>query len=100
MATLLKTDGTKENVYPKNGKSFDLDELQGFVGGYIELVTLNSRELMFINEEGKIHGLALNQEASYLFWLAGGDERDVIVGPAVVMSWLEADEEDDGGGQA
>ena len=35
---LLKTDGSAQEVTPKDGKEWSLPELQGFVGGYIQIV--------------------------------------------------------------
>lgn len=33
---LYTTDGGRRKVTPSNGTDFSLEELQGFVGGYIE----------------------------------------------------------------
>lgn len=38
MAYLIKTDGTIEAVEPRNGKDFQLDEMQAMMGGYIDIV--------------------------------------------------------------
>ena len=38
MATLIKTDGSKLEIQPQNGLDFQLDELQKFVDGYIEIL--------------------------------------------------------------
>lgn len=69
-------------VRPKDGKSFTLDELQGFVGGNIEIVqTKNDNEVMVINEEGKLKGLPVNIIATkrYIY----GD-HDKIVGDVLL----------------
>lgn len=52
-AILIKADGTMRGIYPSNGSDFSLKELQGFVHGLIEIVTLTSNAIMVINEEGK-----------------------------------------------
>ena len=39
MAILIDTDGEEKEVSPKNGDKFSLEELQGFVGGQIQIVT-------------------------------------------------------------
>ena len=84
MATIYKTDGTEEEVQPQNGTDFSLKELQGFVGGYIELVSLpGEKKLMVVNEEGKIDRLPLNQKATELFHKCKGT-YDVIVGDVLV----------------
>ena len=36
MATLIKADGTIEEIKPKNGTDFQLEELQKYVDGNIE----------------------------------------------------------------
>ena len=64
MATYSKADGTIKHVEPKNGTDFSLEELQGYVGGYIEIVVLPSGQFLVVNEEGIIHGLPLNVYAS------------------------------------
>lgn len=66
MATLIKSDGTLSVVHPKAGigKAFTLEELQEFVGGYIELLHPQSGHVAIVNEEGRWLGLAPNQRAS------------------------------------
>lgn len=53
MATLIKADGTKQEVQPNNGLDFELEELQQFVDGYIQIVNLRNGKILVINEEGK-----------------------------------------------
>ena len=53
MATLIKADGTRTEIQPKNGTDFKLEELQGYVDGYIEIVNLRNGEILVINEDGK-----------------------------------------------
>ena len=40
MATLIAIDGSETDVKPANGESFTLEEMQGSVGGYVQLITL------------------------------------------------------------
>lgn len=82
MATLYKTDGTSEEVTPKNGKDFKLDELNAFVEGFIEIVRLKGGKILVINEEGKLEGLKFNDKATELYQKAHGPV-DVIVGNAL-----------------
>lgn len=63
MATLIMTTGEVREVLPHNAKTFSLEELQAFVGGYIEEVRLNGR-IMFVNEDGLLDGLKANRIAS------------------------------------
>ena len=66
MAEILKVDGTRITVEPENGRSFKLKQLQGIVGGYIEIIHLRDGRLMVINEEGKLKALLLNETATAL----------------------------------
>ena len=61
IATLYKTDGSVMKVSPI-GNKFTLAELQGFVGGYIELVPC--RGTVYCNEEGRLRGLPINEKAT------------------------------------
>ena len=63
MATLLKVDGIRTEITPKNGTDFQLEELQKYVGGYIEVVRLNDGRVMIVNEEGKLY-FERNDEAT------------------------------------
>lgn len=90
MATLIKIDGTRENIQPKNGRCFELKELQKYVGGLVEYVGISEEETMVINEEGKLIGLEINDAANEIaeknsaifFW-------DYIVGDVVICKKSE-----------
>ena len=80
MAKWIKSSGEVVEVQPaappKKGKraKFTLDELQGFVGGYIERLIVAPNLDMICNEEGKLHGLPVNQVATALAktqWIVG-----------------------------
>jgi hypothetical protein len=62
----IKTDGTIETVPQLEGGTFTLQELQDFVGGYIELVQLGNGTVMVVNEEGLLNKLPFNVNASRL----------------------------------
>lgn len=68
---VYKATGEIYEISPKNGTDFQCDEIQEVVGGHFEMVSHikkdGTREYMFVNEEGKLIGLELNFEASYLF---------------------------------
>jgi hypothetical protein len=84
---VMTTDSPfKRSITPKNGKWFELEELQALVGGRIERVDHASpHHDMYINEEGKLEALAYNKTATdeWDYELAG--INDVIVGDAVVI---------------
>lgn len=63
-ATIIKPDGSVEDVLPANGQNFSLEELQKAVGGLIEQVPGNRG--IFCNEEGLMMGLSPNRWASLL----------------------------------
>ena len=63
MAEWIKASGEVVEVGPKNNKKFTLEELQTFVDGYIEAVYLG-REVMYVNEEGRLRSLPYNERAS------------------------------------
>lgn len=85
-AKIYKESGRVARVFPQNGTDFTLRELQGIVGGYIELVHLGNGNVMVINEEakGKI-GTVINMSATRIarehqaIWA-----HDCIVGDALV----------------
>jgi hypothetical protein len=85
MATLFKTDGTVQEIKPKKGQ-FSLEELQGFVGGYIEGVFITEDTMLFLNEEGKLNGLPFNPGATQLWESTFGAGTDYIVGDAILVS--------------
>lgn len=53
MATLIKADGTIQEIKPKNGTDFQLEELQIYVDGYIDIVNLHNGKILVINDNGK-----------------------------------------------
>ena len=81
MATLIKSNGEEINVIPNNKKDFQLDELQKYVGGFIEVVRTKGNKIMVINEEGKINDLPINQKASQFYQY---NEFDFIVGDVLI----------------
>lgn len=66
MALLIKADGTEATVQPHNGTKFTLDELQAYVGGYIELLTAADGRWMWVNEDAIRRCLPRNETASHL----------------------------------
>lgn len=92
MATLIKPNGETTEVNPKGGNLYSLEELQGYVGGYIELISLPQTKFLVINEEGKLYNLSLNRKATSLARFCGAIAKtDFIVGPALVIRHNEID---------
>lgn len=68
IAWLVGIRGDGAWVAPGNGKKFSLKELQGFVGGNIEIVRAKEEGMILvINEEGKINNLPVNPSATKLY---------------------------------
>lgn len=87
-ACLIKVDGTVISVSPKNGTDFSLEELQGFVGGNVEIIDIGNNQIMCIDEEGKYKEKYINDLATFyaMGHVFGGD---VIVGDALIcMSFM------------
>ena len=93
MGMYILTDGSEKQVKPKNGKHFSLEELQDFVGGYIELLRLPSGGWLVLNEEGKLRNppLPINERATLLGSACGIADDDVIVGNVLVALSTEID---------
>ena len=84
-AYLVHTDGRKEEVKPKNGTDFSLEELQGFVGGYIQILHMGRGDLMVVDEEGKLKNLPHNRDATALAYFNGKlFKGDYIVGTVLI----------------
>ena len=67
-AKLLKTDGTEEELVPKNGTDFSLQEIHDILGcATFELLQggkRNNNLIMLVDEDGIEKQLARNQKAS------------------------------------
>jgi hypothetical protein len=98
MAThLLETNGTVREVHPR-GAIWSLEELQGFVGGYIEVLRTRDGKYLVSNECAKIVDPPLDINVNATLVYRRGDS-DYIAGPALIVDTkLELDgpdEEDD-----
>lgn len=82
MAQHILTTGEVQEITPQNGTFFKLQELNEFVGGYIELVYLSDNRLMVVNEEGKLMGLPVNIKATREVVMSG--INDIIVGDVLI----------------
>ena len=82
-AQLLRTDGTWENITPKNGKTFEfVGEAYDLIGArMIQICPTHDGRLLLIDEEGKLTDKRVNVAATALY--AHG-AYDPIVGDAIV----------------
>jgi hypothetical protein len=93
-STLYRTNGVIEPIQP-HGAIWSLEELQGIVGGYIEIVHTLDGKFMVVNETGKVQNppLPLNIAATRIYMHG---RHDPIVGPALVVDTkLELDGPDE-----
>jgi len=56
-----------------------LEEMQKFVGGYVEALELKNGHTLYVNEEGRMKDLPVNNMAT-AFWIASWDINEPIVG--------------------
>jgi hypothetical protein len=95
MALLITTYGAPQQVLPKDRAHFTLQELQAFVGGYLEVVgRLPDGRVVWCNEEGKRLQLPVNPRATALL-LPLLQPDDVLVGDVLVTTLAEAGEDTD-----
>ena len=82
-AKIIYTDKEAEDYTPKNGKTFEFDELKGIVGGHFEIVRLNDGRMIIVDEEGKSKDKAVNIPATNIL-RRDHYTTDYIVGTAIV----------------
>jgi hypothetical protein len=59
--------GIEQDIVPANGTDYTLDEVQAFVGGYIEVVGFGNGVMMLVvNEDGQAQHLPINERASLI----------------------------------
>lgn len=82
-AKIVYPDKDSEDYSPKNGRTFELEEMQKIVGGYIEIVRLNDGRIIIVNEEGLNLNLPVNIEATNIL-RRDYSTTQYIVGNAIV----------------
>ena len=82
-AKIIYTDKEEEDYTPKNGKTFELEELQGIVDGNFEIVRLKDGRIIVIDEDGKSKDKAVNIQATNIM-RRDHYTTDYIVGTAIV----------------
>ena len=83
-AITITVDGAVSRTEYEPGLKF----LQTAVGGYIEAVDIAEGMTMYVNEEGKMSGLAENVVATYLAWNAAAiAPHDWIAGDAIIAGF-------------
>ena len=82
-AKIIYTGKEAEDYTPKNGKTFELDELQGIVDGNFEIVRLRDGRIIIVDEDGKLKDKAVNIPATNIM-RRDHYTTDYIVGTAIV----------------
>ena len=82
-AKIIYTDKEAEDYTPKNGKTFELTEMQEIVGGYVEPIRLNNGRMIIVDEDGKSKNKAVNIPATNIL-RRDHFTTDYIVGTAIV----------------
>ena len=82
-AKIIYTDKEDEDYTPNNGKTFELDELQGIVDGNFEIVRLRDGRIIIVDEDGKLKDKAVNIPATNIM-RRDHYTTDYIVGTAIV----------------
>lgn len=79
--------GTMTLVLSRKIDQPTLEQAQKFVGGYIEIVTTTNGDQIVINEEGKLSGMALNEDATDFAHLGQAImPHDYIAGNAMILT--------------
>ena len=76
---------TVEAVEPANGTDFSLAELQGFVGGLIDIVGLSDGLIMVVNDEYLFNESPFNPVASAMVGEGGHVRGNVLVCPSEMV---------------
>ena len=82
-AKIIYTDKEAEGYTPKNGRTFELEEMQEIVGGYVEPIRLNDGRMIIVDEDGKSKDKAVNIPATNIL-RRDHYTTDYIVGNAIV----------------
>ena len=90
-ALLIKTDGSIHSVEPENGTDFQLNELQQFVQGFIEIIPIKSGphagKILVCNEEGKLRGLEPNFKVHQEIGISPSEMNDLFVGNILICEY-------------
>lgn len=83
----IKIDGTVNIT--ECLKKPTLNEVQVAVGGYVELIAMywnGEPAQMYVNEEGRLKDLPVNEVATKVLWLAKGHLYPPVVGDVVILA--------------
>tara|TARA_R100000654_G_scaffold2744_4_gene10002 strand:+ start:4145 stop:4396 length:252 start_codon:yes stop_codon:yes gene_type:complete len=78
MAMLISVEGEQTVVEPEES-TFSLEELQKYVGGFIEIVPVDDSRMAVVNDEGFVRKMPMNSVGSQV---AGR----LLVGPVLLVN--------------
>ena len=87
----VNTDATEFKIVSDSKDEPTLESAQEFVGGYVEGITFPNGDYLIINEEGKLKGLPVNEDATNLWRSTFTEDKyafgfdDYVVGPAILI---------------
>ena len=89
--TKTNTDSSEFKIIENKKDEPQYKAVSDFVGGMVEVVQFPNGDLLLLNEEGKLMGLPVNEEASKLWkdtfdndnYITG--RNDFVVGPAILI---------------
>lgn len=79
---LVTTAGGMKAITPMNGRHYSLQEMQSYVGGYIETLKVGQK-LLVMDEEGKLKGKLPNRIATG--WVLQEGINDYICGDVMLI---------------
>jgi hypothetical protein len=87
----VNTDAVEFKIIDDVKDEPGLKSAQEFVGGYVQGIEFPNGDYLIVNEEGKLLGLPVNEEATKL-WRDTFDNdnyiigrKDVVAGPAILI---------------
>jgi hypothetical protein len=92
LGVVIKTDGTLERLDLSVSEQ-ELKSLQNAVGGYVQVIELEDDFTMWVNEEGKLLGLPVNEIATVIWEVRFGLDTDIICGDVVFTGGMDEDGE-------
>lgn len=93
MARWIKADGTQQEIHPSHGPIFTLQEMNAFVGGYLEAIGLDGQLTMYCNEDAIRLELPPNPAAIKMLRLYGVPIFAGVYGDVLVASLAETGDE-------
>lgn len=85
MGLLIEANGKKKTVISKEGAHYTLEELQGYVGGYVERIDMFNGSAMYVDEDGRSKNLPCNTFATKVLAKLGALPCNYIRGNALIV---------------